>query len=72
MRRLLAVLALAALTVAPTQMGCGSSSTEPNCAQAGQSCMTKDCCPHADGSFSFTRTFTYPNGVQTVSSCTCN
>jgi hypothetical protein len=34
--------------------------------------MTKDCCPHADGSFSYTRTFTYPNGVQTVSSCTCN
>ena len=75
MRRLLAasalaVLALAAFTVVPTQTGCGSS-TESRCARAGESCMTKTCCPHADGSYAYTRTFEYPNGVQTVTSCTC-
>lgn len=67
----LAVFALAALTVVPTQTGCGDKSTESACARAGESCMTKACCPHADGSISFTRTFEYPNGVQTVTSCTC-
>jgi hypothetical protein len=73
MRLLLVGLALAVLPTASTQTGCGKSgSTEPLCAQVGQSCMTKGCCPHSDGSVSFTRTFEYPNGVQTVTSCTCN
>jgi len=65
MRRLLAVLALAALPTASTQMGCGS--TEPHCAQAGQSCMTMDCC-----SMLRDVEYTETNGVRTMVSCTCN
>jgi hypothetical protein len=66
------VLGIALATV-PTQTGCGGSSpTDSGCAKAGQSCMTKSCCPRSDGTFSRQVTFSYPGGVQTMSSCTCN
>jgi hypothetical protein len=67
---LLLVLGIA-LTTVPSQTGCGSSPTDSGCAKAGQSCMTQNCCPHSDGSYSMDQTFSYPNGVQTRTACTC-
>ena len=72
-RKLAFPLALViALFTVPVQTGCGSDdSTGPSCAKAGESCMTKGCCPRSDGSVSMDRTFSYPGGVQTMTSCTC-
>lgn len=66
---LLFVLGLALLTV-PSQTGCGGGSGS-NCSAVGQSCLTKSCCPRPDGTVRFQKTFSYPNNVQTVTSCTC-
>jgi hypothetical protein len=65
---LLLVLGLAVSTV-PAQSGCGGGGSD--CAKPGESCMVQSCCPKPDGSISVRRTFEYPGGVQTVTSCTC-
>jgi hypothetical protein len=60
---------LVALFTVPAQIGCGSAGAD--CGKPGQSCMTQQCCVKPDGSVSFERTFSYPNNVQTTTSCTC-
>jgi hypothetical protein len=57
-----------ALFAVPSQTGCGSN----DCAQLGESCMTKECCPTDSGaSVSRDETFKYDNGLQVMTSCMC-
>jgi hypothetical protein len=57
------------LFTVPFQTGCGSGD---DCAKPGESCMEKNCCPNSDGMVSRSESYTYDNGLQKLSSCTCN